>query len=285
MSEELKTANIFEKLNAINVNEHTEKKDNLTYLSWAWAWAAVKKVYPTATYEVKKNENGLPYVYDKNTGYMVFTSVTIEDLTYEMWLPVMDNNNRAMKDEPYTVKTKYKDIVVKPATMFDVNKAIMRCLVKNLAMFGLGLYIYAGEDLPESGDETGNGDAPFPEESGKITPDKVKQLETLFAVYPKDNRETTKTLMLKDYGAESLSDLTTGQFVKFRSNLTDEAEKMKNTRIAKAVEAFAAKSGLTDDEARASIETGINKKLDEIMCAEFPVYYKQIGAMIKGLGK
>lgn len=142
------TENIFEKLNAINVNDHTEGKNGLTYLSWAWAWAEFKKVYPEATYEVVKFD-GLPYVYDENTGYMCYTKVTVGDLTHEMWLPVMDSNNKAMKDKPYKVKTKYKEFEVAPATMFDINKTIMRCLTKNLAMFGLGLYIYAGEDLPE----------------------------------------------------------------------------------------------------------------------------------------
>ena len=82
-----------------------------------------------------------------------------------MWLPVMDSNNRAMKSEAYTVRTKYKEIVVQSATMFDVNKTIMRCLVKNLAMFGLGLYIYAGEDLPEPSD-----DEPAPEPEARAEP-------------------------------------------------------------------------------------------------------------------
>lgn len=145
--------NIFEKLNNINVNEHTEKKNNLTYLSWAWAWAEFCKVFPTAEYEVYKNEKGLPYVYDENTGYMVYVKVRVEEegktLEHEMWLPVMDNQNNAMKSAPYVKKTKYKEVTVDAATMFDVNKTIMRCLVKCLAMFGLGLYIYAGEDLPE----------------------------------------------------------------------------------------------------------------------------------------
>ena len=143
----------FEKLYAINVNDKTEAKNGLTYLSWAWAWAEFKKAFPDAEYEVKKFENGLPYVYDENTGYMVFTSVTVNGLTHEMWLPVMDGNNKAMKNVPYEVQTKYKRITVNAATMFDINKAIMRCLTKNLAMFGLGLYIYAGEDLPDTGDE------------------------------------------------------------------------------------------------------------------------------------
>ena len=80
---------------------------------------------------------------------MVFTKVTIEDITHEMWLPVMDGANKAMKSKPYTYKTKYGEKSVEAATMFDINKTIMRCLTKNLAMFGLGIYIYAGEDLPE----------------------------------------------------------------------------------------------------------------------------------------
>lgn len=139
----------FDKLRAINVNEHTEQKDGLTYLSWAWAWDEVKKTYPDAVYKVWKDEEGRPYIYDNNLGYMCFTSVTIEGETLEMWLPVMDGSNKAMKSEPYEIQTKYKTITVKAATMFDINKTIMRCLVKNLAMFGLGLYIYAGEDVPQ----------------------------------------------------------------------------------------------------------------------------------------
>jgi len=122
----------FDDLYKVNVSDKTEKKGNLTYLSWCWAWAEFKKVYPDANYEVKKF-NGLPYVHDEKTGYMVYTSVTAEGLTYEMWLPVMDARNKTLKN----------------AEMFDINKTIMRCLTKNLAMFGLGLYIYAGEDLPE----------------------------------------------------------------------------------------------------------------------------------------
>lgn len=148
--------NTFDILNAVNVNEHTETKDTgkvkLTYLSWAWAWSEVKKRFPEASYEIIKF-NGLPYVYDEKTGYMVYTTVTIDGITHEMWLPVMDGNNRAMMAQAYEVKTKYNSFTVQPATMFDVNKAIMRCLTKNLAMFGLGLYIYAGEDLPEVTDE------------------------------------------------------------------------------------------------------------------------------------
>lgn len=175
---------VFEELNSLNVNGHTEKKKSgkteLTYLSWPWAWAEVKKKHEDAHYEIWKDEKGLPYICDPQTGYMVYTSVTIDGITHEMWLPVMDGANNAMKTVPYeyTVNNPnfkyakwdanrqgYYDSYgnrqeekltkrVEAATMFDVNKAIMRCLVKNLAMFGLGLYIYAGEDLPETAEET-----------------------------------------------------------------------------------------------------------------------------------
>lgn len=139
---------LFERLSAINVNENTDTRDNLTYLTWSWAWAMFKKEVPDATYEVR-HWDGKPYFYDENTGYMVETSVTAEGQTYEMWLPVMNGANKAMKAQPYTYKTKYGEKEVEAATMFDINKSIMRCLVKNIAMFGLGLYIYADEDLPQ----------------------------------------------------------------------------------------------------------------------------------------
>ena len=142
---------VFESLNAINVNDKVEKKSNLTYLSWAWAWAEVKKVHPSATYTVLRDPTTeKPYFYDENLGYMVMTSVTINTETLEMWLPVMDGANQAMKKESYEYSTRYGVKSVDAATMFDINKTLMRCLTKNLAMFGLGLYIYAGEDLPEN---------------------------------------------------------------------------------------------------------------------------------------
>lgn len=143
---------VFATLNAINVNDHTEVKDNgtdkLTYLSWVWAWQQVKTKYPEVSYEVK-HWDGKPFLYEEALGYMVETSVTIQGETMTMWLPVMDSKNKAMKAQPYSYKTKYGEKWVNAATMFDINTTIMRCLVKNLAMFGLGLYIYAGEDLPQ----------------------------------------------------------------------------------------------------------------------------------------
>ena len=103
---------VFEVLNGVNANEHTEtvKSDygkDLKYLSWSWAWAEVKKKYPNANYEIEKFD-GLPYVYDELTGYMVYTKVTIEGITHEMWLPVMNSANKAMKSIPYTYFVKDK---------------------------------------------------------------------------------------------------------------------------------------------------------------------------------
>ena len=147
-------SNTFTKLRTLNVNDRVEKKDGLTYLSWAWAWDEFKQACPDATYEVVKTDNGLPY-FESEAGAMVYTKVTADGQTHEMWLPVMEGKNKAMKSTPYAYtvrdwKTKQTvEKMVDAYTMFDINKTIMRCLVKNLAMFGLALYIYAGEDLPE----------------------------------------------------------------------------------------------------------------------------------------
>jgi hypothetical protein len=154
-----KTKNTFDVLSSINVNDKVEKKSNLTYLSWAWAWSEVKRSCPDAKYKVIGDPlTQKPYFYDENLGYMVMTEVTINGETLEMWLPVMDGANKAMTAESYTYKGNAwvngkkveVDKTVEAATMFDINKTLMRCLTKNLAMFGLGLYIYAGEDLPET---------------------------------------------------------------------------------------------------------------------------------------
>lgn len=159
--EKTNETSVFNTLNPINVNEHKEKRASgngieLDYLSWPWAWAEVKKRYPDAVYSIYRDEKGRPYVEDEQLGMMCFTTVTICGQTLEMWLPVMNGANKAMRRTEYTYdtwnkhKNCYEKAKVNAVTMFDVNKTIMRCLVKNLAMFGLGLYIYSGEDLPES---------------------------------------------------------------------------------------------------------------------------------------
>lgn len=137
----------FEELYSLDVNKYVETKaaggSALKYLSWAYAVKEFTRVYPDYKYKI------LPIESDKDLGYMVHTEITAGGRTCEMWLPVMDGANKAMKAERYKYQTKYGEKWVEAATMFDVNKALMRCLVKNMAMFGLGLYIYAGEDIPE----------------------------------------------------------------------------------------------------------------------------------------
>lgn len=152
---------MFNALSNLDLSDKCEKRESLTYLSWANAWSEFKSAYPSATYRILKNEDGLPYFSDPNLGIMVFTEVTVDDVTHQMWLPVMDSKNKAMKLEPYTYsvwnnfKKAFEEKTVQGASMFDLNKTLMRCLVKNLAMFGLGLYIFQGDDLPEkSADDT-----------------------------------------------------------------------------------------------------------------------------------
>lgn len=168
----------FTRLSQVDVNDKTEEKGGLTYLSWAWAFAEIFKRYPDTEYEVREfqnqyiheTENGAlittatePFLFNHHLGYLISTSVTIEGVKRTMQLPVMDGANKAQRHVQYTYKgvewrpkansnQKEKVIVdkpVAPATMFDINTAIMRCLVKNFAMHGLGHYIYSGEDLPE----------------------------------------------------------------------------------------------------------------------------------------
>ena len=126
--------NYFNDLYAVNVNGHTEKKNDLTYLSWAWAWGEIKKRHPDATYTVYENADGWNYHTDGRTCW-VKTGVTVNGIEHIEYLPVMDYKN--------------KSIPVENVTSYDVNKSIQRSLTKACARHGLGLYIYAGEDLPE----------------------------------------------------------------------------------------------------------------------------------------
>jgi hypothetical protein len=116
-----------------DVNAHTEKKNNLTYLSWAWAWAEALKADPTATFKVEMFD-GKCYMDINGTG-MVWVTVTMFNKPMTCQLPVMDYRNKPIPNPD----------------AFAVNTAIMRCMTKALSLHGLGLYIYAGEDLPEEG--------------------------------------------------------------------------------------------------------------------------------------
>lgn len=147
--------NYFIALNNVDCSDKVEtiktKKATLTYLSWAWAWGELKKRYPTATYTVYENAQGWNYHTDGRTAW-VKTGVTVEGIEHIEMLPVMDRYNDS--------------IPLESLTSTDVNKAIQRSLTKAVARHGLGLYIYAGEDLPE--------------EAGKqITPEQAKELEEL----------------------------------------------------------------------------------------------------------
>tara|TARA_R110000764_G_scaffold239198_1_gene337784 strand:- start:320 stop:844 length:525 start_codon:yes stop_codon:yes gene_type:complete len=165
---------IFKTLSAIDVNSKTEKKGKFTYLSWAFAWSELKKVSPTANAKVYHDENtNMPYFASK-AGVMTKVGITVDGLEHINYLPVMDFRNAAIPADK--------------VTMFDVNKTIQRCMVKAIALHGLGLYIYAGEDLPE--------------EEVKIPSEKLKEcknLKELAAVYTSLTRtEQTAMTALKD---------------------------------------------------------------------------------------
>lgn len=169
---------VFQKLNSVNVNEHTEEKNGLTYLSWAWAWAEVKKAYPNAQYTIYENVDGWNYFTDGRTCW-VKTGVTIEGLEYIEYLPVMDCKN--------------KSIPLEQVTSMDVNKTIQRSLTKACARHGLGLYVYAGEDLPEE-EQKQVDNHPYTQELEQmlkgqtfITPDKFKA-----TVLKKNNKQVSE---------------------------------------------------------------------------------------------
>lgn len=159
-----KSQSTFEVLKKLDVTSKLKSKNNQSYLPWSHAWAEVKKLFPDAGYKVLSDPHtDRPYFIEPMLGIMVMTEVTIAGETLGMWLPVMNGANKAMKIEPYTYQAnewrfnpttnrKEKTIVdktVESATMFDINTATMRCLVKNLAMFGLGINVYAGEEYQD----------------------------------------------------------------------------------------------------------------------------------------
>jgi len=161
---------LIEKLLKTNVNEHTEKKNGLTYLSWAWAWAEALKADSSAWYKIEMF--GDKCFMDINGTAMVFVTVTMYGKPMTCQLPVMDYRNKAIPNPD----------------AFAVNTAIMRCMTKALALHGLGLYIYSGDDLPEG-------------ESDEGTPDEGKMLDYIAAI------EATTTLDdLKDIYIRAFAD-------------------------------------------------------------------------------
>lgn len=171
-------SNYFTELNAISVNDKIEKKNGLSYLSWAFAWGEIKKKFPDSTYTIYENAQGWNYHSDGKTCW-VKTGVTVNGIEHIEYLPVMDYKN--------------KSIPADQVTSFDVNKAIQRSLTKAVARHGLGLYIYAGEDLPEGMEEQ------------KATAEQIKKLKS----YVKDD-EALKA-MCDYFKVSKLEDVTEKQ--------------------------------------------------------------------------
>lgn len=189
---------VFQTLFEINVNKQVEKKNGLNYLSWAYAWSEAKKIYPSATYKVYETADGCIYHTDGRTCW-VKTGVIIENLEHIEYLPVMDYKN--------------KSILLENITSFDVNKAIQRSLTKALARHGLGLYIYAGEDLPEV-------------EVEKITPRDAKILKNI--VYDMKESEKLYQGILQKYNVKTFKDLTVKQRTEILQALSEMERKYKN---------------------------------------------------------
>ena len=185
---------VFQTLFDVNVNEHVERKNNLAYLSWAFAWAEVKKRFPNANYRIYENANGWNYFTDGRTCW-VKTGVTIEEIEHIEYLPVMDYKNKSISAEQ--------------VTSFDVNKAIQRSLTKALARHGLGLYIYAGEDLPEI-------------ETERITPKEALVLKKV--IDERNDSQKIYARLLEKYGARSLKELNPLQYVEILNSLRDYKE-------------------------------------------------------------
>ncbi|GAP02097.1 prophage pi2 protein 11, topoisomerase [Fructobacillus fructosus] len=193
------TKSVFKTLSEINVNEHVDKKGNFKYLSWPWAISEVMKRYPDTTYEMKENEDGEYLFGNPQKGYMVKTTVTIQGRTLGMQLPVMDVRNKSL---------------LKP-TSTDENKAIMRCLVKNLSMFGLGIYIYAGEDLPDV-------------DPKKITPEQANILDITIQNAEKVTGKHLLSWATSQLGVAKLSDINENDYKQAEKFVNDLLEKAKD---------------------------------------------------------
>ena len=197
-------SNYFEELCKVNVNEKKEKKNSLDYLSWAWAWQEIKLRHPDTTSTVYENAEGWNYHTDGRTAW-VKVGVTVNGIEHIEYLPVMDFKN--------------KSIPLDSITSFDVNKAIQRATVKAIARHGIGLYIYAGEDIPEDTKEAtaAREDAEKTEKARKliIPESKVKALKE------KAQNDGVNIMKLCDYaGVSDLAKLNEGQFYEICTNWT-----------------------------------------------------------------
>lgn len=196
--------NYFVELNKIDVTGKTEKKGNLTYLSWAWAWGELKKKHPDATYTIYENADGLFYHTDGKTCW-VKTGVTVNGIEHIEYLPVMDFRNNS--------------ISVDKVTSTDVNKTIQRSLTKAVARHGLGLYIYAGEDLPE--DLRSEDEKKFDEKTEKMKKSTIseKDQQTLRGVCEQ------KGLKVEQVFTKPLNELTGEEYVQALQKLSELGKK------------------------------------------------------------
>lgn len=190
--------NTFEALNSVNVSDKTETKNGLTYLSWAWAWGELKKRYPDSYYTVYENPQGYNYFTDGRTCW-VKTGVTLVDCDKSIelieYLPIMDFRN--------------KSISADAVTSYDVNKSIQRSLTKAIARHGLGLYIYAGEDLPEGeqAPKTAEKAPAICEECGKtITATKNNDYDTIIRNGMHFNKHLCYSCLMQAFKAEKAAE-------------------------------------------------------------------------------
>lgn len=170
-------ANYFEELNSVDLTGKIEKKNGLSYVSWSYAWQETKKRFPEAYYTIYENKDGLFYHTDGKTCW-VKTGVTVQDIEHIEYLPIMDFKN--------------KSIPLENITSMDVNKAIQRSLTKACARHGLGLYVYAGEDLPE--EVGGNNATPVNKPSDVSLSTQIENCKTedeLSALYNKNKSAIT----------------------------------------------------------------------------------------------
>ena len=185
---ELTYKDVWDKLSKIDCSDKIQKKMNLSYLSWAWAWGVLQEHYPQAQYIFYQGDNDVPYVQFPDGTAEVRCRVSIDNLSREMWLPVMDFKKNAVQN---------------PSSM-EVNFAKMRCLTKCLGMYGLGHYIYAGEDVPSADDDTGK----------KAKPKKVEP-RSVGGSAMTNVQEETKPVEQDDkgYGTEAWAELFVKSFI------------------------------------------------------------------------
>ena len=207
MSKATLMARVWADLSAINVNDHVQKKGNLSYLSWTWAWSTLMAKYPESYYVFQDHS-------EADGSVMVECVLTIHEgeevATRTMWLPVMDHKNKAINNP----------------NARDISDARMRCLVKCMAMFGLGFYIYAGEDIPSAEKE---------EQSQPIDKAQAQQLNEMI-----DYSGTDASRFLSFYKIQSVSELPKSHF--------EQAYNMLQKKIADMESATAASDEIIDDD-------------------------------------